>query len=332
MPMTIHSIRLHRGGACLLGIAATLGMLAAQAPATAGTTARAPAPQRVLVCSGTAQSPGSLPGGRYASVLVRGVCAVNAGVVRVRRSVKVTSGSALIAAFGRNDVTGTGRSQLTVGGNVTVGRRAILVLGCYAKKVTAFGHTSAEFPCLDDPSPQAPTLAMHPVVGGSLIASGALGIIAHNATIAGSVIQRGGGGGLTCQPIGLFKLFQSPAYSTYEDSLIGRDFTMTGLRSCWMGTTRNKVLGSMTVAGNKMADPDAMEVVSNVVVRNLSCAANSPKVQFGDSDGRPNQVGGRASGECGFGVILLSPPPSAHIPVKPRRLHISVRLFATPRR
>ncbi len=331
--MTNHPARRYCGGLCLLGTAAMLlGMLAAGAPATAATAPPAHSALRSFVCSGTATSPGSLPGGRYASVVVRGVCAVNAGIVRVRHDVTVTSGGALIAAFGRNDVARTGRSQLTVGGNLTVGRRAVLVLGCYAKKVTAFGHTSAEFPCLDDPNPQAPTLAMHPVIGGSLLASGALGVVTHNATIAGSVLQRGGGGGLTCKPIGLFKLFQSPAYSTYEDSLVGRNVSITGLRSCWMGMPRNKVLGSMTIAGNRMADPDAMEIVSNVVLRNLSCFANSPKVQFGDSDGRPNKVGGRASGECGFGVILLSPPPSEHIPVKPRRLHISVRLFATPRR
>jgi len=54
----------------------------------------------------------------------------------------------------------------------------------------------------------------------------------------------------------------------------------------------------VTLDDNINADPDAMEVVSNVIFGDLSCFGNSPPPQVGDSGGRPNVVFGRKLGQC----------------------------------
>jgi hypothetical protein len=46
------------------------------------------------------------------------------------------------------------------------------------------------------------------------------------------------------------------------------------------------------------ADPDASELTTNNVGRNMICQGNAPQVQFGDSQGTPDIVGGKAIGEC----------------------------------
>ena len=48
------------------------------------------------------------------------------------------------------------------------------------------------------------------------------------------MIQTGGGGG-NGKPQGVFKLFQSPVYSTYEVGSVGGDVRISSVQSCWMG-------------------------------------------------------------------------------------------------
>ena len=276
---------------------AGLSALAAAGPASA-TTAR-PAWPGWYVCSGTARSPGVLAG-NFARVLVRGRCVVNAGPAYVRGPLTIAPHGTLVAAFALNDTTGRGSSNLRVGGDLTVLRGAALIMGCAA----------AHFPCLDDPDQASPTLGSTSSVGGSLLAHGALGVVVHNSTIGTSVIQTGGGGGRNCTPKGVFKQTGSPVYSDYEDTFIGRNLLVAGLRSCWFGTIRDTVRGSVLLFGNKLADPDAMEVISNRITRNFRCYGNRPAPQFGDSGGMSNRVGGRAKGQCGFRVFQPNPAPS----------------------
>lgn len=66
----------------------------------------------------------------------------------------------------------------------------------------------------------------------------------------------------------------------------------------------------MRVLHITMADPDAMEIATSTIRGDLACFANSPAIQFGDSAGSPNIVGGLASGQCGFSVLIPSPEPS----------------------
>jgi hypothetical protein len=276
----------------------------------AGTASASTAAPGWYVCSGTARSPGVLTG-NFARVLVRGRCVVNAGPAYVRGPLIIAPHGTLVAAFALNDTTGRGSSNLRVGGDLTVLRRAALIMGCAA----------ADFPCLDDPNQASPTLGSTSSVGGSLIARGALGVVVHDSTIGTSVIQTGGGGGRDCTPKGIFKQTGSPVYSDYEDTFIGRNLLVAGLRSCWYGTLRDTVRGSVLLFRNKLADPDAMEVVSNRIHRNFRCFGNSPAPQFGDSGGMSNRVRGRASGQCGFGVFQPNPAPGGPL----QRISIRVR-------
>jgi hypothetical protein len=143
----------------------------------------------------------------------------------------------------------------------------------------------------------------------------------HNSWFGRNIVQLGGGGGLTCKPQGVFKHFHSPVYSDYEDSWIGGSLVVKHLHSCWLGVIRNWIGHSAVVSHNKMKDPDANEVVTNVVHQNLICFGNRPKVQFGDSHGKPNRVGGHALGECSFRRLVPNPAGQHH-----HFSHISVRL------
>jgi hypothetical protein len=264
-----------------------------------GATSVSSAAPSSVTCAGTSASPEPLPGGTYSSVSVTGVCAVNAGQVVVTGDVTVHPGASLIAAFAKNDVGGSGTSGLTVDGGINVESGAALLLGCEPNF----------FPCVDDPSKAHPTLSSPDTVKGSVNATNPLGVIIHLSTIGGDAIQSGGGGGVNCTPSGVFAKFQSPVYSDYEDNTIGGNLRVTGLSSCWLGGLRNKVGGSVTYSDNTLADPDANEILTNKIAGNFICSNDSPVMEYGDSQGSPNVVGGFATGQCAFGVKQPNPAP-----------------------
>ena len=294
-------LRRHKGVPAAIAAAGTLVSMLALGPAT---TAVAAPTWRTHVCHGTPRHPGELTGLNL-DVIVRGVCLVRRGPVAVSRNVILTRNSALIAAYGRHD------SRLNIAGNIFVHKGATLILGCEPKA----------FPCLDDPHPKRPTLASHSTVDGSLIATRALGVVVHNSWFGDNIIQLGGGGGVTCKPSGPFAHFHSPVYSDYEDNWIGGSIWVKFLNTCWIGVIRNWVGVDAKVSRNKAADPDAMEVVTNTVHRDLTCWNDKPKVQFGDSRGLPNRVGLHAFLECSFRRILPN-PSGQHVHFS----HISVHL------
>jgi hypothetical protein len=226
------------------------------------------------VCSGGSVAPGS-----YTSLTISGFCQVDAGDVHVSGNLTVAPGAGLLAAFGGSDIT--------VGGNLRVRSGAILALGC----------EPVAFPCFNDPDQQVGTLSTHHSLGGNLVATGALMVLAHNNTIGGRVVQTGGGGGVTCDnfPLGPDG---PPAYTTYEDNTIAGGANVVGVHTCWMGFIRNTVSGTVVYNGNKLADPDANEVVTNTIGGNLVCNGNDPATQVGDSGGSPNNVHNRAVGQC----------------------------------
>jgi hypothetical protein len=266
------------GAGLMLGIAAL--------PATAAT---APA-WRTHVCHGTQRHPGELTGLNL-NVIVRGICLARHGPVAVSRNIIITRHSTLIAAFGRH------HTHITVAGSIFVRKGGTLILGCNPES----------FPCLDDPHPKRPSLTSRDVIKGGIFATAALGMVVHNDRIGHTIRQTGGGGGITCTPKGPFKQFHSPVYSTYEDNWVGGSLRVKHLHSCWLGVIRNTVGHNVRVVHNKMADPDANEVVTNRIQGNLTCFANNPKVQFGDSRGKPNRVGGDAFLECSFDRIIPNP-------------------------
>jgi hypothetical protein len=285
-----------RGLACLVSAGALAGgMLAAGSAAAA-----AVAGHKVTICTGTPTSPGVLTGTYRTNVVVKGACEVNAGAAVLKRDLTLSPGSVVLAAFALNDKTGKGKSSLSVRGDLRVGAGATLVMGCNPQN----------FACLDDPHPNKPTLSSHDTVGRDLISVRPLGIVVHNSSIGGDVLQTGGGGGRNCKPSGVFKLFKSPVYSTYEVGSVGGDVRITGVKSCWMGLVTLQVRGDMVMRNNKLADPDAIEILANHIRHDLTCRGNSRTWDSEDigqhlfpRKPEPNKVGGDRAGQC----VLSSP-------------------------
>ncbi len=165
----------------------------------------------VYTCAGSSlQSPGVLAGGWYSSVVVKGYCAVSAGVAVVGGDLTVRPGGVLAAAFAFNDRTGQGRSELIVRDDLILHSGATAFLGCDAR----------EFPCLDDPNQASPTVSAPVEVRGDIRATQALGVVLHHGTIGGDIVTNGGGGGVSCAPTGVFAAFQSPVFTAIEFSRI----------------------------------------------------------------------------------------------------------------
>ncbi len=249
---------------------------------------------RASRCTGTAEAPGILSGEYAGPVFVEGVCKVNSGRAVVRGRLVITEGSTLLAAYGQDG------SRLTVRGRVRVLKGATLVLGCEPE----------HFACLDDPDPEEPTLSSSGRIFGNLVATEALGVVVHNSHIFGRVRQIGGGGGESCEPTGPFLELGLPVYSDYEDTRIGGNIRVSGLTSCWLGLARLRVAGNMRIKENQLADPDAIEILSNVIHGNLVCQGNSQVWNSADlteelypRSPEPNTVFGRRRGQC----VLASP-------------------------
>lgn len=284
------------GFLCIAGMG-----IALVAGSSAAATAAKPKP---LICMGTFKKPGELTGNFPIDVMVKGVCDVGAGRAHVIGTLTVARNATLLAAFGRNHLTHKGGSSLIVTGNLIVDKGGTLVLGC---KTNPDG---SGFPCFDDRNKKHPTLKSAARVTGNLIERAPLGVIVHNANIGGSVKVTGGGGGLTCRPHGAFKKIKNPVFSGYEDASVGHSLTVTGLKSCWLGVARVRVKGNLTFTNDKLADPDAIEILANKVGGNLACSGNSSvwddvetsMSQFPRAPA-PNTVHGKRSGQC----ILSSP-------------------------
>jgi hypothetical protein len=263
-------------------------------------------PSLVTVCTG-----GTIPAGSYPSMLIKGVCSMPAGNVVVRGDLTIAPGALLDDGSPGDPTTGTPvvAAVLTVQGNLLVGRGAVALLGC-----------SPNSACSNPPG----ISAAH--IDGSLTASNALAVVVHSSDIKGSFSMIGGGGGTMggVETGGCFAatppppwsldtgsaIAGSPVYSDVEDSTIGGDYTIANVSSCWLGSLRNQIGGSGLFQGNKMGDPDAMEIGNNLIRRNLTCTGNRPAPQFGDG-ASADLVGGFASGQCGFDVVLPNPAPGS---------------------
>jgi hypothetical protein len=225
-------------------------------------------------CSG-----GSVAAGSYSSLTINGFCTVDAGNVSVAHDLTVMPGGELIAAFGGSDVH--------VGGNLTVRANGVLILGCEPEA----------FVCLNDPDQDVGTLITNDTIGLNLTTQDALAVIVHATKIGLNEVVQGGGGGVTCDST-IPNVPGPPAYVDFEDTSVGGNAIIQGVHSCWAGFIRNTVAHNVIYQGNTFADPDASELTTDTVGRNMICFGNSPQVQFGDSTGTPDIVGGHALGEC----------------------------------
>jgi hypothetical protein len=211
-------------------------------------------------CTGGAVAPGT-----YSSLTISGMCAIPSGTVIVQHNLSIEQNAALDAHFDA--------ATLIVRGNVRVQKNAVLLLGCLSSGCDTTNNR----------------------VNGNVVASGALALIFHHNTIGGNIVDRNGGGGVTCTPTNLFPF---GVFSDFEDNTIGGNLIVGQLGSCWMGIIRDTVSGNVLVLHNVMADPDANEVTTNVIGGNLICFHNSPPAQFGDAAPIPNVVKGNKLGEC----------------------------------
>lgn len=274
------------------GLASVGALIAAAGFAATGATATLAS--GTYVCSGSASAPGVLAGSFF-NVQVDGFCAVNGGSALVHGNLTVRPGSALVAAFALNDVSGHGTSSLTVNGNLKVDAGGAAVIGCLP----------TSFPCIDDPNQNAPTLSSHDRIGGNLVEVNPLGVVVHNTRIGGNVTETGGGGGFNCNPSGVFALFGSPVYSDYEDTTVLGSLSIENLTSCWLGVARVNSGGGMWFVNDQLADPDAIEIISNNIGGDLVCSHDSRVWDSADAGAHqfpriaePNTVGGTRRGQC----------------------------------
>lgn len=293
-------------------LAATVGLLLGAVAASAD---EGEGEHGGFTCSGgtlTPLNPSIIPPGTYRSIRVTGVCLIPGGEVDVQRSLTVADGATLVANFPGPPPGQTGPPEgdaiLNVGGNVRVDEGASLIMGC-----------APSFGCATTTTDK---------IGGSLSADHPLGLILHADSIAGNYSIRGGGEKTydCTKPQGVFAVFQSPVYSTYEDGSVGGNVSITGYQSCWLGMARTQVGGNVRFDNNALGDPDAIEILSNTINGNLSCRGNkfadvstSPptftlKAPFDSTENGndlvnripfPNTVNGKRSGQC----VNANPPP-----------------------
>jgi hypothetical protein len=248
----------------LLGLCAVLALAASAAPAAAEPGGPGHGPE---ICA----SAGTPLSGNYGNLALTGNNYVAAGAtLNVWGNLVIAPGACL---------DGFSTATVHVGGNVLVGRNAILGLGC------ATGVDFEFAPCEDTTTDDT--------IGGSLLAFDPYTMYLTADAINGSLVSLGGGPGAPPAPFVNFPIKQM---TIHGNALI------SGWEGGWFGFLRNVVNGSVIVSSIHASDPDSTEVVTNTVHGNLICNDNSPAVQFGDSLGSPNEVGGFALGECGFNV------------------------------
>jgi len=301
--------------------AALLGLVIAPVlTASAASAAQLGGGGGTYVCTG-----GPVPPGTYSTMVIKGVCFAPAGTIVVRGNLTIAPGALLDAVTPGDPAPPNSVVPATVliGGNVLVGSNGVLALGC-----------SPNISCSNPPG------ISFDRVGGNLTAINSQAVVVHSATIGGNVTVLGGGGGAVggggsggcfnpSAPIpapwseapGL--VAGGPQYTDFEDSFIGGNLTIIGQQTCWMGSLRNQVRGSLTYAKNVTSDPDGMEIVNNLMGGNMTCLNNDPAVQYGDSGAAPNLVGGLGIGECGFNVTLPNTGESEQVTVLE---HITVSL------
>ena len=129
-------------------------------------------------------------------------------------------------------------------------------------------------------------------MNGQLREFAPLGVVVHDTTIHGNVTEVGGGGGLTCKPIGVFEQFPpkgQPVYSDYEDMSIYGNLEINDLTSCWLGVARDQIHGRVDLFNDQLADPDAISKVWDSADQGEELFPRRPE---------PNTVHGHRLNQC----------------------------------
>jgi hypothetical protein len=86
---------------------------------------------------------------------------------------------------------------------------------------------------------------------------------------------------------------------------------ISSVQSCWMGIVQLHVGNTMVMYANKLADPDAIEILANHIAGDLICRLNSRTWDSSEASfshlfpriPQPNTVGRNRKGQC----VLASP-------------------------
>jgi hypothetical protein len=125
-------------------------------------------------------------------------------------------------------------------------------------------------------------------INGGLAADHAAQVQVHNARIAGGVRIRGGSG-----PLGCAQPFGPVCFTDLEDNSISGGAIIDGYNGFFLGFIRNHVNGSVKITNNTQT-MDQLDIGSNMIHGNLTCAGNNPTENTGDSPGpAPDTVTGR---------------------------------------
>lgn len=249
-------------------------------------------------CKGSEEEPGTLAGRFKGRVIVEGICFVDGGAASVRGDVIVRRGGVLVAAFANNDITGEGKSTLVIYGSLHLEEGSGAYIGCEPEY----------FECLDDPAARTKD-AIH----GNIFDHAALGLIIHTSKLRSNIFVSGGGGGdspASCESHGAFWPFGY--YTDFEDNQISGSIHIRGLESCWLGLARNQIEGNVELERDQLADPDAIEVLSNTISGNLACHNNShmwdsdehSETELFPRNPEPNTVEGTRGGQCTYASAI----------------------------
>lgn len=257
----------------ILGALAATGVLALSGAPTMAAPSGTPMP--TYTCAG-----GEIPSGSYASITVTGPCAVAAdAVITVVGNVNVAAGAMLDAQ--------SAPSTITVGHNVTAASGSILGLGCQPPSAT--GNSAHE--CSADPEGQSDIS-----VSGNVTATDAGAVLLNGITVDGNVTLSGGGG------LRMPGMDEDIPWSV-KNNIIGRNLTVHGQTTDWLGVLFNKVGGNATLTNITLTEdhPGASQkvyIVRNTIGRNLICMGLAPGVSGGFIPGSVNVVGRNAIGQC----------------------------------
>jgi hypothetical protein len=199
-------------------------------------------------------------------------CFVTGGSTNVlaASSQTVCTGELAPGTYGKvvvpNDAACLSEGPVTIHGGLQIGQGATFVLGSE-----------------DNPGDTG-------TISGGVRATNPASVQIHFTTINGGINIQGGSGPFG----GPFDI----TWNAIEDNTIHGGVTINGYNGFWFGFIRNTVSGSVTLSNNETMDPDGNEYVTNTIKGNLNCFGNSPAAQVGDSEGEPNVVTGRKTGEC----------------------------------
>lgn len=270
-----------------LSTAAATLVVGVPAATAAPTTARA-RPATGCVISGTFNrgltitSSCTVPGHRR--LTVRGTLKLASGAQLTIADAATVSVTGRVVMGNRSRLNAITASTVTIRGNVLLARGATLGLGC------SFALTQ--------PPDRLCKAVSHDVVMGSILAWNSRSLLLDNVLVRGDVVSIGGGQAITGPNAA--KCIQSPTALNFvfKDNVVFGRVLVVGWQGCWIGFIRNVQHGDMIIAGNRSADPDSTEVVSNRIWGTLACFANTPAAQVGDSGGKKNIVYGLKLGEC----------------------------------